>query len=142
MAQTKRYFVLTMTGINMPLTLKGIYTPRMILRADSNNLQPIYVGTRFENGDGANGMRQLTADNNLMSLGHGQSEEFANIVQDDRLPRMRNIYLENNRLHVMSEWFASGQAGDVLFVEWWDEGNGFIGTDNQPIDISTSGLSR
>jgi len=141
-AYIQRNFVLTMNGGEMPLTLYGIFTPRMTIKADPNNLQPVYVGNIYENG--TNGViRVLDSTNNLNTLQPGQNEEYANIVQNDRLPRTRNFYIERNYLHVMPEWYVKGSAGDIVFVTWLDEGNGFLDINSQrQIDVSTAGLSR
>lgn len=141
-AYIQRNFVLTMNGGEMPLTLYGIFTPRMTIKADPNNLQPVYVGNIYENG--TNGViRTLDSTNNLNTLNPGQSEEYANIVQNDRLPRTRNFYIERNYLHVMPEWYVKGSVGDIVFVTWFDEGNGFLDISSQrQIDVSTAGLSR
>lgn len=141
-AYIQRNFVLTMNGGEMPLTLNGIFTPRMTIKADPNNLQSVYVGNIYENG--TNGViRALDSTNNLNTLNPGQSEEYANIVQNDRLPRTRNFYIERNYLHVMTEWYVKGSVGDIVFVTWADEGNGFFNVNSQTqIDVSTAGLSR
>ena len=142
MGYVTRNFILTMNGGDMPLTLKGIFTPKLTIRADSNNLYPVYTGNIYENG--TNGvLRTLGADNNLDTLVPGRSEEYGNIVQNDRLPRTRNFYIERNYLHVMSEWYVKGNAGDIVFITWEDEGNGFFDVNTQTqIDVSTAGLSR
>lgn len=141
-AYTQRNFILTMNGGEMSLTLNGIFTPRMTIKADPNNLQPVYVGNIYENG--AEGViRTLGSSNNLNTLQPGQDEEYANIVQNDRLPRTRNFYIERNYLHVMTEWYVKGSVGDIVFVTWLDEGNGFLDINSQTqIDVSTAGLSR
>jgi len=138
----QRYFVLTMNSGDMPLTLNGIFTPRMTIKADPNNLQPVYVGNIYENGE--NGvLLPLGPNNNLNTLNPGQSEDYANIVQNDRLPRTRNFYIEMNYLHVMPQWYVKGSVGDIVFVYWADEGNGFFDINSQTqIDVSTAGLSR
>jgi len=126
----------------MPLTLKGIFSPEITIRSDSNNLQPVYVGNIYENGN--NGvLLPLGPTNALNILQNGQTEEYKNIVQNDRLPRTRNFYIEKNFLHVMTEWYVRGTAGDIVFVTWLDEGNGFMDVNTQTlIDVSTAGLSR
>jgi hypothetical protein len=36
-----------------------------------------------------------------------------------------------------------GAVGDIVFVQWLDEGNGFLDINSQTqIDVSTAGLSR
>ena len=131
-----------MNGGDMPLTLKGIFTPKITIKADSNNLNPVYVGNLYENGSNGS-LLPLGSSNALNTLQPGQIEEYGDTTQTDRLPRTRNFYLERNRLHVMSEWYVKGNAGDIVFITWLDEGNGFLDVFTQTqIDISTAGLSR
>lgn len=142
MGYTTRNFILTMNGGDMPLTLKGIFTPKITIKADSNNLNPVYVGNIYENGSNGS-LLPLGSSNALNTLQPGQIEEYGDTTQTDRLPRTRNFYLERNRLHVMSEWYVKGNAGDIVFITWLDEGNGFLDVFTQTqIDISTAGLSR
>ena len=63
MAYKTQNFVLTMTGAEMPLTLVGLGTPSMTIKADSNNLEIVYIGNIFENGN-SGGIRTLDANNN------------------------------------------------------------------------------
>lgn len=134
-------FLLTMNGGEMPLTLYGIGTPQMILKADPNNLQPIYIGNIFDNGNG-NQITTLDANNNAQTLRPGNDVIYGDTEQFDRLPRLRNFFIENNRRHIMSQWFAKGTAGDILIVTWLDENNPILNTSNQLIDVTSAGLTR
>lgn len=134
---TKQQFVLTLDGSPKALTLKGISTPRLTITADISNLDPCYVGNVFENGNGEGVVVALNAGNNIDSLLSGQIADYTDLQQFDRLPRTRNFYIERNRLHVMSEWFAQGRAGDVVYVTWYWDGQPFLDVaTNQPVNIS------
>lgn len=138
-----RDFTLTMNGFEMALTEKGIYTPKLGIRADSNNLQPVYVGNIYDNGREGN-ILTLGNANNLRILQPGQGEEYTDDKQYDRFPRMRSPFIERGYLHIMSEWFVKGTAGDLVFVSWLDENTGsFKDVYTQlPIDVTSTGLSR
>lgn len=141
MAYKTQNFVLTMNGGEMPLTLVGLGTPSMTIKADSNNLEVVYIGNIYENG--LNGIIQsLSADNNKDSLRPGKEVTYANDVQFDRLPRVRSPFTENNQRHLMSQWYVKGAIGDLVFVTWEDENDEIRTTDNQLVDRSAVGLSR
>lgn len=138
----EEFFILTMNGGEMPLTVYGIGTPKFTVKADASNLAPVYVGNIYENGsEGA--IRPLTADNNKKTLQPSREVCYADTEQYDRFPRERNPFLENNRLHILSQWYVKGTAGDIVFVTWLFEGNAIVDINNQvPIDTSQAGLSR
>lgn len=138
-----RDFVLTMDGGDMALTLKGIYSPKLILKADPNNLFPIYLGTIYENGNGGT-ILPLGVNNNMETLIPGEQQIYGDMRQYDRFPRTRNFYIENNYLHMMPHWFVKGTIGDILFVSWLDENTGSFRDihSQQLIDVTSAGLSR
>ena len=121
----------------MPLTLKGIGSPRVILQADSSNAGPVFVGNRYENGP--NGViATLDASNNLDTLLPGQGHEYGDFVANDRLPKTRDYFIEANYRHIMSEWYVNGTIGDLVIVNWLDENIGTIhDTDGLPIDVTS-----
>jgi hypothetical protein len=134
---TKQQFTLTMDGSPKSFTLKGISTPRLIIIAEVSNLDPVFIGNTFENGNGEGVVFSLGANNNVDSLLSGQTADYTDMQQFDRLPRTRNFYIERNRLHVMSEWFAQGRAGDVVHVTWFWDGQPFLDVaTGQPVNIS------
>ena len=134
---TKQQFVLTLDGAPKSLTVKGISTPRLVITADVSNLEPAFVGNTFENGNGEGLVFNLGPSNNIDSLLSGQIADYTDLQQFDRLPRTRNFYIERNRLHVMSEWFAQGRAGDVIYVTWYWDGQPFLDLATQlPVNIS------
>lgn len=141
MPYTRRYFMLTMNGGDMPLSLYGIGTPKLMISSDSNNLGTIYVGNVFEQGDGV-AVRTLDASNNKNTILPGREVEYADTEQYDRLPRVRNFFIENNRRHILSQWAVRGTVGDIVFVYWDDEGDTILNTNGTTIDTSTGGLSR
>lgn len=142
MAYKTQNFVLTMTGTEMPLTLVGLGTPSMTIKADSNNLQVVYIGNIFENGNDNGGIRTLDANNNKDYLRPGKEVTYANDVQYDRLPRHRSPFTENNQRHLMSQWYVNGAVGDLVFVTWDDENEEIRDVHNALIDRSAAGLSR
>lgn len=141
MAYKTQNFVLTMNGGEMPLTLVGLGTPSMTIKADSNNLEVIYIGNIYENGLGGI-IQPLNADNNKDFLRPGKEVTYANDLQYDRLPRHRSPFVENNQRHLMSQWYVKGAVGDLVFVTWEDENEEIRDVNNQLIDRSAAGLSR
>jgi hypothetical protein len=134
---TKQQFELTLDGAPKSLTLKGISTPRLTIIAEMSNLEPVYLGNVFENGNGEGVVVALNPGNNIDALLNGQTVNYDDMQQFDRLPRTRNFYIERNRLHVMSEWFAQGRAGDVIYVVWYWDGQSFLDVaTGLPINIS------
>jgi len=142
MAYKTQNFVLTMTGSEMPLTLVGLGTPSMTIKADPNNLGIVYIGNIFENGNDSGGIRTLDANNNKDFLRPGKEITYANDVQFDRLPRVRSPFTENNQRHLMSQWYVKGAVGDLVFVTWDDENEEVRNVHNALIDRSAAGLSR
>lgn len=134
---SQQQFVLTMDGAPKALTLKGLSTPRLTIIAEMSNLEPVFLGNIFENGNGQGVIATLNGGNNIDSLLNGQTVDYTDMQQFDRLPRTRSFYIERNRLHIMSEWFAQGRAGDVISVVWYWDGQPFLDVSTQlPVNIS------
>ena len=138
-----RKFYLTMDGTEKQVTLYGIYSPTLRFAADSNNLQPVYIGNLLENGNDGQ-ILTLNNENNLNVLLPGQNAQYDDMRQHDRFDRTRNQFIEDGFVHVMSKWYLKGEAGDIVFVYWLDDGLGGFRNVNTGllIDITEAGLTR
>jgi hypothetical protein len=145
--EQNKEFRLTMTGVPMPLTLKGIWTRFMFFSADGSNAQPIYLGNKLEHANAQELVATLNASNNWAILQPGQETR---ITDDERYARgtfRRSLFAERGHTHVMSEWYAQGAAGDVLLVNWIAETNEdgsspYLDTIYQPVGIEEEDLTR
>jgi hypothetical protein len=145
--EQNKSFTLTMTGVPMPLTLKGIWTRFILFSADASNAEPIYVGNKLAHANAAGFVATLNASNNWAVLSAGQETRLVDDAQYAREPLRRSLFSERGFAHVMSEWFAQGAAGDVLTISWICETGDdalpvYRDTNYQTVNVEEGDLSR
>jgi hypothetical protein len=145
--ETEKEFRLTMTGVPMPLALKGIWTRMLFLSADGSNAEDIFIGNQFEHANAAGLVATLNANNKHTVLSPGKEARITDDQQYSRGTMRRSMFVEDGYTHVMSKWYAQGAAGDVLTVGWIAEINGdgstpYLDVNQVPVAIEEGDLTR